>query len=78
MLDAAAGVPARLVLDLTAVDRATFMRTLALDNKARTDTAKSAAREPPPAASTDPRPHDRHRSRAWRTRYRRQGARRRA
>ena len=56
MLDAAAGVPARIVLDLTAVDRATFMRTLALDNKARTDTAKSAAREAPPAASTDPRP----------------------
>ncbi|HKY86287.1 MAG TPA: AMIN domain-containing protein, partial [Pseudorhodoplanes sp.] len=56
MLDAASGVPARVVLDLTAVDRATFMRTLALDNKARTDTAKSAAREPAPAASTDPRP----------------------
>ncbi len=57
VLDAAQGVPARLVLDLSAVDRATFMRTLALDNKARTDTArKSAARETPPPASTDPRP----------------------
>jgi N-acetylmuramoyl-L-alanine amidase len=56
MLDAAPGVPARLVLDLTAVDRATFMRTLALDNKARTDTAKNTPRDAPPAASTDPRP----------------------
>ena len=56
MLDAAAGVPARIVLDLAAVDRATFMRTLSLDNKARTDAPKNAAREPAPAASTDPRP----------------------
>jgi N-acetylmuramoyl-L-alanine amidase len=56
MLDAAQGVPARLVLDLTAVDRATFMRTLALDNKTRTDTTKNTSRDTPPAASTDPRP----------------------
>jgi N-acetylmuramoyl-L-alanine amidase len=56
MLDAAPGVPARVVLDLSAVDRATFMRSLALDNKARTDAAKSAAREPAPPPSTDPRP----------------------
>lgn len=56
MLDAASGVPARLVLDLTAVDRATFMRTLALDNKARTDAAKPAPRDAPPVASSDPRP----------------------
>ena len=56
VLDAAQGVPARLVLDLSAVDRATFMRTLALDNKARTDVAKNTPRDTPPAPSTDPRP----------------------
>jgi N-acetylmuramoyl-L-alanine amidase len=33
VLDAAEGQPARLVLDLAAVDRDTFMRTLALENK---------------------------------------------
>jgi N-acetylmuramoyl-L-alanine amidase len=33
-LDAAAGQPARLVLDLAATDRESFMRTIALDNRA--------------------------------------------
>lgn len=33
-LDAAAGQPARLVVDLAATDRESFMRTLALDNRA--------------------------------------------
>ncbi len=56
MLDAAPGVPARLVLDLAAVDRATFMRTLAIDSKARTDAIKPAPRDVAPVASTDPRP----------------------
>lgn len=56
MLDAAQGVPARLVLDLAAVDRATFMRTLALDSKTRTDTVKATPREVAPASSSDPRP----------------------
>jgi N-acetylmuramoyl-L-alanine amidase len=56
MLDAAPGVPARLVLDLASVDRATFMKTLALDGKARADAAKSVPREAPPTASNDPRP----------------------
>ena len=53
-LDATQGVPARLVLDLAAVDRATFMRTLAIDSKARTDTVKPT--RDPPVASSDPRP----------------------
>jgi N-acetylmuramoyl-L-alanine amidase len=52
VLDAAEGQPARLVLDLAATDRDTFLRTLALDNK------------PPPVAKLerdvpnkgDPRP----------------------
>jgi N-acetylmuramoyl-L-alanine amidase len=53
-LDATSGVPARLVLDLAAVDRATFMRTLAIDSKARTDTVKPT--RDTPVASNDPRP----------------------
>jgi N-acetylmuramoyl-L-alanine amidase len=35
VLDPVDAQPARVVLDLTAVDRATFMRTLAVENKAR-------------------------------------------
>ena len=78
MLDATPGVPARLVLDLAAIDRASFMRTLALDNKSahrrgRNRRPRRAARRRRPI-----RAHDRGRSRTWRTRYRRQGARRRA
>ena len=53
-LDAASGVPARMVLDLAAVDRATFMRTLAVDSKARTDTVKPT--RDVPVVSNDPRP----------------------
>jgi N-acetylmuramoyl-L-alanine amidase len=40
-LDAAAGQPARLVLELAATDRESFMRTLALDNRvARADSSR--------------------------------------
>jgi N-acetylmuramoyl-L-alanine amidase len=47
--------PARLVLDLTAVDRETFLRAIALENRA----ADSGVRRPPPltaAEKADPRP----------------------
>ena len=53
-LEPVSGVPARLVLDLAAVDRATFMRTLAVDSKARTDTVKPT--RDVPVVSNDPRP----------------------
>jgi N-acetylmuramoyl-L-alanine amidase len=52
VLDAADGQPARLVLDLAATDRDSFLRTIALDTRlARKSAAKPA--EPP---TTDPRP----------------------
>jgi N-acetylmuramoyl-L-alanine amidase len=54
MLDAADGQPARLVLDLTPVDRDTFMRALMLDRAAQRAEAPAAA--PEPAAAGDPRP----------------------
>ncbi len=53
-LDAAAGQPARLVLDLAAVDRATFLRAAAVDNRLPRETAKKA--EPPARGLVDPRP----------------------
>jgi len=49
------GQPARLVLDLAAVDRDTFLRTIALDNRV----PDSGTRRPPPPAAeakADPRP----------------------
>ena len=52
VIDAAAGAPARLVLDLAATDRDSFLRKIAAD-------AKVASAEPPrrePAASGDGRP----------------------
>jgi N-acetylmuramoyl-L-alanine amidase len=54
VVDPADGAPARLVLDLVATDRDSFMRKVALDQK-----AASAAPPPsnqPPAQSSDPRP----------------------
>ena len=47
MLEAANDQPARLVLDLAAVDREAFMRTLALDNRAP-DAAPPEGRSPTP------------------------------
>lgn len=53
VVDAAAGVPARLVLDVAATDRASFLRNVAAEEKL-------AKREAPPAAPqtspADPRP----------------------
>lgn len=53
-LDAGNGQPARLVLDLAAVDRDAFMRNLALDSRP----PDVLARQPPraPDAKVDPRP----------------------
>ena len=58
VLDAADGQPARLVLDLAAVDRETFMRTLALDRQpSRTGSLRSPSSPlSSPGASGDPRP----------------------
>ena len=54
VIDAADGAPARLVLDLVATDRESFMRKIALDtNAARAEVPAAAA---PQAASADPRP----------------------
>lgn len=54
VVDAAAGDPARLVLDLVPTDRAGFLRNMALEDKLM---AASAPMQPePPAASEDPRP----------------------
>jgi N-acetylmuramoyl-L-alanine amidase len=56
MLDAADGQPARLVLDLTATDRETFMRGLALDKSAPRVTGAIPAQEPSAKPNGDPRP----------------------
>jgi N-acetylmuramoyl-L-alanine amidase len=58
VLDAANGQPARMVLDMVAVDRETFLRAAAIDNHlpraAPPPPAGAAGREPP--QSGDPRP----------------------
>jgi len=55
VLDPVAGQPARLVVDLTAIDRQSFMRTLALERQALRTTATGAL-EHEPAHKGDPRP----------------------
>ena len=50
------GQPARLVLDLAATDRASFMRTLALDRTACATATNSKVPLPRGQASGDPRP----------------------
>src|SRR6201996_7093528 len=54
VMDAEAGDPARLVLDLVATDRASFLRQISLDEKALPPPAP--ARLQPQAQSGDPRP----------------------
>ena len=54
VLDAVDGTPARLVLDLAAIDRATFMRAVAVDNRLPRDNAKKL--EQPAQNANDPRP----------------------
>jgi N-acetylmuramoyl-L-alanine amidase len=53
VLDAAEGQPARLVVDLAAVDRDTFLRTLALDKQ---PLRPPESRKAEPANKGDPRP----------------------
>ena len=50
VLDAADGQPARLVLDLAATDRDSFMRTMALENRAAAHAAKPSQAAPKPQA----------------------------
>ena len=54
VLDAAEGQPARLVLDLAAIDRVAFMRNISLQTRPAHNTAKPI--EPPPKADGDVRP----------------------
>ena len=53
VLDAAEGQPARLVLDLVAIERDTFMRSLALDSKPPPTLTRKFDRDP---GKGDPRP----------------------
>ncbi len=55
VLDAAESQPARLVLDLVATDRATFMRNIALQNRPAHNTATRPS-ETPPKIDGDARP----------------------
>ena len=55
VLEASAGQPARLVLDLSATDRDTFMRTISLENRP-SRAAQSKQSDATPKASSDPRP----------------------
>jgi N-acetylmuramoyl-L-alanine amidase len=55
VLDAADGHPARLVLDLVAVDRESFLRTIALENRAAQANATRRG-DPPAEKNGDPRP----------------------
>lgn len=55
VLEAAAGQPARLVLDLSTTDRDSFMRAASLDNRAARS-APNKPSEPAPKAPGDPRP----------------------
>jgi N-acetylmuramoyl-L-alanine amidase len=54
VLDAGNGQPARMVLDLVATDRDSFLRTIALDN--RTSAGAGATRVKQSPESSDPRP----------------------
>jgi N-acetylmuramoyl-L-alanine amidase len=57
VLDSVEGQPARLVVDLVAVDRDSFLRNLAIENQARrASTAAPRAEREPAAKNTDPRP----------------------
>jgi N-acetylmuramoyl-L-alanine amidase len=55
VLDAAEGQPARLVLDLTAIDRAAFMRNISLQTRPAHNTG-AKPNEPPVKADGDTRP----------------------
>jgi N-acetylmuramoyl-L-alanine amidase len=54
VMEAEAGDPARLVLDLVATDRASYLRQIALDEKLLTE--RTPVRPRPPVNAGDPRP----------------------
>ncbi len=56
VLDVADGQPARLVIDLAEIDRDSFLRAIALDNRTSTPRAKAPAPEVSAKPSADPRP----------------------
>jgi N-acetylmuramoyl-L-alanine amidase len=57
VLDSVEGQPARLVVDLVAIDRDTFLRNLAIENQSRRASAPAPRGEREPAAkNNDPRP----------------------
>ena len=56
VIDAAAGQPARLVVDLAAIDRDSFMKTLAAEGRPRAGRDGQRRVEREPAHKGDPRP----------------------
>ncbi len=56
VLAAAEGQPARLVLDLAATDRESFLRTIALENRSSRNSPHAHHAPIPPRVSNDPRP----------------------
>lgn len=56
VLDAVDELPGRLILDLTAVDRETFLRAAAIDNRLPRVVPRRADRDAPTATDGDPRP----------------------
>jgi N-acetylmuramoyl-L-alanine amidase len=56
VLDPVDGQPARLVVDLVAIDRDSFLRNLAIENQSRRAAAPAAREREPAGKSADPRP----------------------
>ena len=56
VVDAAEGQPARLVLDLVATDRASFMRNITLANRSAQQSASARPSDAPPKVEGDARP----------------------
>ncbi|MGA7518280.1 MAG: N-acetylmuramoyl-L-alanine amidase [Pseudolabrys sp.] len=56
VIDAAEGQPARLVLDLVATDRASFMRNITLTNRSAQQSASARPSDAPPKVEGDARP----------------------
>jgi len=56
ILDAAEGQPARLIIDLTAVDRETFLRTIAQENRASPQAQQKNGDQDASKDAGDPRP----------------------
>ena len=66
-LAAVAGQPARLVLDLTATDRDSFLRNITMQDRSLRTASKTSI-SPPPEADRRSAAADRGRSRPWRHR----------